>query len=142
ATHTEPGEQPDQGRLMEILTPEGTLLYHSPPLGARSLGGAPFPGEGKQGYSERPSKFPDGTRIRLASRFHMVGNRPVVIRLARNQEPLWGEFRTLVTVLLLGFPAALAVAGFGGYALARRVLSPLETMARRAEKINAERLDE
>jgi heavy metal sensor kinase len=142
ATHTEPGEESDQGRLMEILTPEGSVLYHSRPLGGRSLGGAPFPGEGKQGYSQRPSKFPDGTRIRLASRFHMVGNRPVVIRLARNEEPLWGEFRTLVTVLLLGFPVALAVAGLGGYALARRVLAPLETMARRAERINAERLGE
>src|SRR5262249_55322026 len=44
--HTEPGEEPDQGRLMEILSPEGGLLYHSRPLGMRSLGGAPFPGEG------------------------------------------------------------------------------------------------
>jgi heavy metal sensor kinase len=43
---------------------------------------------------------------------------------------------------LLGFPIALVVAGLGGYALARRVLSPLQTMARRAERISAERLGE
>src|SRR5215469_6957443 len=72
--HTEPGEEPDQGKLMEILSPEGRLLYHSRPLGLRSLGGVPFPGEGQQGYSERSSRFADGTRIRLASRYHMVGN--------------------------------------------------------------------
>jgi heavy metal sensor kinase len=138
--HTEPGEEPDQGKLMEILSPEGGLLYHSRPLGQRSLGGVPFPGEGRQGYSERSSRFPDGTRIRLASRYHMVGNRPVIIRIARSAEPLWSEFRMLVTVLLLGFPIALGVAGVGGYILAVRVLSPLETMARRAERINAESL--
>ncbi len=142
AAHTDPGEEPDQGRLMEIVTPEGRLLYHSRLLGARTLGTAPFPGEGKDGYSERSSKLPDGAPIRIASRFHMVGTRPVVIRLARSEQPLWGEFRNLVTVLLLGFPIALAVAGLGGYALARRVLSPLQTMARRAERINAERLSE
>jgi heavy metal sensor kinase len=142
AAHTDPGEEPDQGRLLEIVTREGSLLYHSRPLDSRALGAAPFPGEGKGGYSERSSHFPDGTRIRLASRFHMVGNRPVVIRLARSAEPLWAQFRNLLTVLLLGFPIALAVAGLGGYALTRRVLSPLQTMARRAERINAERLGE
>ena len=142
AAHTDPGEEPDQGRLMEILTPEGSLLYHSRPLGVRTLGAAPFPGEGKDGYSERSSTFPDGTPIRIASRFHMVGNRPVIIRIARNEQPLWREFRDLVSVLLLGLPLALAVAGLGGYALARRVLGPLQTMARRAERINAEHLSE
>jgi heavy metal sensor kinase len=141
-THTEPGEEPDQGRLMEILSPEGNVLYHSRPLGKRSLGGVPFPGEGKDGYSERSANFPDGTRIRLASRYHMVGSRPVVIRIARSEEQLWGEFQRLVTVLLLGFPVALAVAGLGGYGLAVRALAPIETMARRAEKINAENLSD
>src|SRR5258708_8140394 len=72
----------------------------------------------------------------------MVGNRPVVIRLARNADPLWAEFRNLLAVLLLGFPIALVISGLGGYALARRVLSPLQTMARRAERITAERLGE
>jgi tetratricopeptide (TPR) repeat protein len=141
-THTEPGEEPDQGRLVEILSPEGNVLYHSRPLGKRSLGGVPFPGEGKDGYSERSANFLDGTRIRLASRYHMVGTRPVVIRIARSEEPLWGEFQRLVTVLLLGFPVALAVAGLGGFGLAVRALAPLETMARRAEKINAENLSD
>jgi heavy metal sensor kinase len=139
-THTEPGEEPDQGRLLEILTPQGGLLYHSTPLGARSLGGAPFPSEGKQGYSERSATFTDGSRIRLASRYHMVGDRPVVIRLARSEEPLWGEFWHLLTVLLVGLPVALGIAGLGGYGLAVRALLPLENMARRAEKINAENL--
>jgi heavy metal sensor kinase len=72
----------------------------------------------------------------------MVGNRPVVIRIARSEEPLWSEFQRLVTVLVLGFPVALAIAGLGGYGLAVRVLAPLETMARRAEKISAENLSD
>jgi len=43
---------------------------------------------------------------------------------------------------LLGLPVALAVAGFGGYRLARRALAPLDSMACRAEQITAERLGE
>jgi heavy metal sensor kinase len=140
--HTEPGEEPEQGRLMEILSPEGALLYRSRPLGQRSLGAPPLPGEGKRGYSERSASLQDGTRIRLASRYHMADDRPVIIRIARSEEPLWEEFRRLVTILLLGFPIALAIAGLGGYGLAVRALAPLETMARRAERIKAENLSD
>jgi signal transduction histidine kinase len=42
--------------------------------------------------------------------------------------------------LLAGLPLALGLAGAGGYFLARRALSPMERMARRAREINAERL--
>jgi len=43
---------------------------------------------------------------------------------------------------LLGAPIVLALAGLGGYALARRALAPLEEMAYRAEQITSERLHE
>src|SRR6266849_220349 len=48
----------------------------------------------------------------------------------------------MLSVMLLGVPMALAVAGLGGYALARRVLKPLDTMARRAAQITADRLND
>ncbi len=132
----------EQERFMEVRDLSGALLYRNRRLGNWMLGGAPAAGEGKDGYSERSARLPDGTRIRLVSRLHTVGTRPTLIRLAHTEEPLWHEFRELLSVLLLGLPVALAVAGFGGYALARRTLAPLDSMARRAEQITAERLTE
>jgi heavy metal sensor kinase len=48
----------------------------------------------------------------------------------------------LMLVLLLGLPLAVAVAGLGGYMLARRALAPVNRMAEQARMINAERLGE
>ncbi len=42
--------------------------------------------------------------------------------------------------MLFGFPIAIAVAGLGGYVLARRALMPIERMTERARHITAERL--
>ena len=120
----------------------GDLMYRSPRLDGHALGGAPEPGEGREGYSQRSTRLPNGERVRVASRVHYIGSRPVLIRLARSEQPLWYEFAQLVTVLLLGIPAALGIAGVLGYGLARRTLVPLASMARRAEQITAERLSE
>ena len=48
-----------------------------------------------------------------------------------------GEFGE---VLLLGFPIAVLLAGFGGYALARKALAPIDSMANQAKTISTERL--
>jgi len=45
-------------------------------------------------------------------------------------------------ILLLGLPLAAAIAGFGGYTLARRALAPVDHMAEQARLITAERLKE
>jgi heavy metal sensor kinase len=129
-------------RLMEVRSPDGVLLYRNERLGNYALGGPAAPGEGQGGYSERSGRLPDGSRIRIVSRLHTVGGRPVLIRLADREDVLWHEFGEMLSVLLAGLPVALAIAGGGGYALARRALEPLDSMARRAEQITAERLGE
>jgi len=53
---------------------------------------------------------------------------------------LWRELGEFGEVLLLGFPIALLLAGVGGYALARKALAPIDSMATQAKKISAERL--
>jgi len=127
---------------IEVLSPAGRILYRNEKLGNLQLGAAPFHGEGVSGYSERSSRLPDGTPIRLASRSHQVGNQPVLIRIARSEEPLRRQFREVLSVLILGLPIALALAGLAGYGFARRILAPLGAMAKRAEQITAERLHE
>jgi len=98
-------EDPDapDDRYLEIRSPDGSVLYRNDRLGARSLDGSPQPGEGKNGYSERSMRLQNGPRLRIASRLHTLGTRPVLIRLGHTEEPLWREFKELLTVLLLGF---------------------------------------
>jgi heavy metal sensor kinase len=130
-------ELPGPRDYIDIRSLDGRVLFRNEPLE-----GPITPAEGKDGYSERSSRLRDGTRVRLASRRHEMGNHTVLIRLALSEEPLWRNFLGLLSVLVLGLPLALLVAGLGGYALARRALSPLGVMARRAEQITAERLSD
>src|SRR6266403_3774156 len=122
-------------QYIDIRSLDGTVLYKT-----ELLGGAIQPEEGINDYSQRSAQLNDGMRVRLASRRHTMGDRTVLIRLALSEEPLWHSFREMLSMMLVSMPMALAVAGFGGYALARRALKPLDTMARRAEKITADRL--
>jgi heavy metal sensor kinase len=116
--HDEDDDAAVGGRWLEVLRPDGTLLY------------------------ERPSKIPADARVRRLSASYTVDGLPVVIQVARSEEPLDRELRTLLLVMGAAFPLAIAIAGMGGYVLARRALAPLGRMADRARTITAERLGE
>jgi heavy metal sensor kinase len=137
-------QDPDapQPRYLEIFSQDGNLLYRNDRLGDQALGGAPVPGEGKNGYSQHSMRLQNGQRLRVANRLHEMGSRSVVIRVGHSEEPLWHELRELLSGLFLGLPIALLLAGLGGYVLARRALAPIGRITRRAEQITAERLDE
>ncbi len=66
----------------------------------------------------------------------------VVIQVGRYEQPMKDQLRDLAVMLVLGLPVAVAVAGIGGYILARRALAPIERMTAHARTITAERLDE
>jgi heavy metal sensor kinase len=131
-----------QERLLEILSPDGEVLYRNDRLGNRALGARPFSEEGVGGYSERSLRMSDGTRVRLVSRRHNLDGHPVLIRLAYSEEPIWQHLEGMVLVFLLALPVALALAGIAGYTLAQRALAPVEDMALKAERITSERLHE
>ena len=120
--------------------PDGAVLYRNERLGTRRLGGDPFPSEGDAGYFERSFTLADGTRVRLVSRLHSLDGRPLLIRLAHSEEPYWLRIKELFAASLVVLPLILAIAGVAGYALARRALTPLEQMAKRAQKITPENL--
>jgi heavy metal sensor kinase len=140
--HNHPESKRVQDRLLEVLSQDGGVLYRNDRLGDHSLGGAPFPGEGERGYSERSYRMDDGSRVRLVSRRHVEDGHVMLIRLAYSEEPVWQHLEVLVLVSLGCLPVALALAGFAGYGLARRALAPVEAMARQAEQITSERLSE
>lgn len=140
--HNHPESKDVIDRFLEVLSPDGAVLYRNDRIGQRRLGGAPFAGEGVGGYSVRSERLADGTRVRMVSRLHSLDGRPLLIRLAHSEEPLWSRIDELSIASLFALPLVLALAGFAGYALVRRALGPIEQMARRAQQITPQRLHE
>jgi heavy metal sensor kinase len=69
-----------------------------------------------------------------------VGGRAVVLRVSRPEAPVQAELREVLAVLLFGLPLVVALAGVGGYVLARRALRPIDDLAADARRISADRL--
>jgi len=139
--HNHPESKDVIERFLEVRSPDGNVLLRNERLANRPLGGMPFPGEGIGGYSERSVRLSDGTRVRLVSRVHTLDGRPLLLRLAHSEEPLYSTLKDLFLASLLVLPLVLAIAGLAGYGLARRALSPIERMARQAQEITPEKLD-
>src|SRR5216684_8498407 len=119
-------------RFVEVWSPNGILLYRSPTLRGRTLGGPPPPNpEGTAEPSPSTVRLADGTRVRMAASIPSVDGRRVFLRVAHSEQGLWQEMEEIVSVLLLVLPPALVLAGLSGFALARK-----------AERISAERLNE
>jgi heavy metal sensor kinase len=132
--------EPRIGHFIEVWSPQGSLLYRSAALQDQTLGGPPGPDEGLHDPSPSTMRLPNGTRVRLASSVYHIEDQRAVLRVAYSEEGLWRELGEFGEVLLLGFPIALLLAGVGGYALARKALTPIDSMATQAKKISAERL--
>jgi len=128
--------------LLEVRSPAGDVLYRNERLGDRSLGGAPFSGEGVGGYSVRSAHLADGTRLRMASRSHSLDGHVLIIRLAYSEEAVWSRVKELAVASALALPIVLAIAAFVGYWLARRALEPVERMTRQAAQITPGQLHE
>jgi heavy metal sensor kinase len=131
-----------QERLLEILGPDGSILYRNERLGDRTIGGAPFVGEGEHGYSGRAARMSDGSRVILISRKYDLEGRTVLIRIGYSQDLIWNQLKETLLVLFLASPLVLAGTAYAGYKMLDRTLDPVSKMARRAEQINSERLNE
>jgi heavy metal sensor kinase len=133
-------DETDSHRFVEILSPEGKVLYRSPQLNGHELGGPPSPGEAARDAAPVSERLSNGLRVRLASGAHHLNNHIVILRVAHNEEPMWRELREFATVLLIGLPLGVLLAGLGGYALARKALAPIDAMTRETQKISADDL--
>jgi heavy metal sensor kinase len=140
--HNHPESKSVQERFLEVVTPDGALLYRNDRLGDRSLGGKPFAGEGQGGYSPRSASLSDGTSVFLISRLHVLDGHPLIIRSAYSQEPIWDTIQQTMTMQLLCLVVVLGAATVAGYLFLKRALAPLEKMAIRAQQISAQRLHE
>jgi heavy metal sensor kinase len=140
--HSHPQSRLLLDRYMEVLTPNGQVLFRNDRLHEMELGGAPVPHEGEVGYTSNRIRLTDGTPVLALSHVHTLLGKPLLIRLGYSTEPLKRRLWEFVEFLLLAMPIALIAAGFAGYRVAGKALNPLEQMARQTEQITALRLDE
>jgi heavy metal sensor kinase len=140
--HNHPASREVLERYLEVRSADGAVLYRNERLAGQALGGNPIHGEGEGGYSARSARLADGTQIRMVSRHHTLEGHPLLLRLAYSEEPIFARIEEMGIASLLAVPIILALAGLGGYMLAKRALTPLSEMAFRAEQITSERLGE
>jgi heavy metal sensor kinase len=137
------GEELDRGYLLEVWSRDGKLLYRSELLHGQALGQVPAGSAGSGRRSPHSLRLSSGTRLRLTSRLHHLGNgNAVVVRLAISEEHVWHEFWEMVTVLGIGLPVTVLLVALTGYLVAARALKPVDAMAQRAAQITAEQLNE
>jgi heavy metal sensor kinase len=130
----------EAGLWLQVWSPGGALLYANglaqrvPLSASRDLA--------MRSEDRITSLSAFGTSFRVLSRHGRISTQPVVIQVARSETPVRQERRQLALMLVLGLPLGIAIAGFGGYSLARLALAPVNRMAERARLINAERLSD
>ena len=138
--HSRPGSRLLLDRLMEVLDPNGAVLFRNEKLNGLALGGPPLPQEASVSHFASRMRLADGTHVLVVSHFHPVQGKRVLIRLAYSTEPLRRRVIELLVVLMLVLPLALIAAGFAGYRVAGKALNPLAAMADLTEQITATRL--
>jgi heavy metal sensor kinase len=138
--HPESRKVPE--RLLEVRALDGTLLYRNDRLANLTLGGAPLPGEGIGGFSQRSGALSNGMPVVMVSRQHSVDGHPLLIRLAQSEEPVWRALDQFLIAAALMFPVMIAVAAAAGIRMSRSIIAPVRAMAGLAERITSSRLHE
>ena len=84
---------------------------------------------------------PNGAHLRVLQRDIEVDGQRVIARAALSEDQAERDLRTLLGVMAIGLPLAIALSGLGGYLLAGHALRPISRMIFEARSIHAERLD-
>jgi heavy metal sensor kinase len=128
----------DERRVYQVWSSGGEEIHRS---GARSaLPPAALASLGTRYRYETLSA--GGERWRALSGPITIGGHSVVLRVSRSEERLLAQLWEIVVVLVLGLPLVVALAGVGGYLLARRALQPIDHLATAARRITADHLHE
>lgn len=128
-------------RWLDVWGLDGSLLYREGP--AEPLLPPPDSSDrAVRGARVRTVELGAGPPLRVRSDTYPIGGSPVLIRVARSEAGVRHELEELLVGMGLGLPAAVLLAGLGGFFLAGRALKPVGQMAARAETITAERLGE
>lgn len=128
----------DEDRGSDVWLASGEPVY-------RSGASAALPPVALAATSAQPryeSVVANGHRWRTLTGTSLVGGRSVVLRVSRSEDRVRKQLWEVLIVLVFGLPLVVALAGVGGYVLARRALTPIDHLASEARRITAERLHE
>ena len=138
--HSHPRSRLLLDRFMEVVDPQGNGLFRNLKLNGFSLGGAPLPQEAAVSHFAEHFRLPDGTHVLAVSHFHPVEGKRVLIRIAYSTEHLRVRVLEMLAVLMFVLPMALVAAGYAGYRVAGKALTPIAAMAALTEQITASQL--
>lgn len=128
----------DEARIYQVWSSSGEQLHRS---GAAASLPPVTPPSISTSY-QYATVFADGDRWRTLTAPVTIGGQIAVFRVSRSEERVRRQLWEILVVLVLGLPLVVALAGVGGYALARRALAPIDHLASAARRITAERLHE
>jgi len=128
-------------RWVEVYGLDGRALYfRGLPSRPEIRASLHRPGDESSGY--RTVRTPAGAYTRVLTSDRRLGGVPVWVRVARSEDDLRSELRTLILVFAVLGPLAVCGAAFAGYVISGRALAPLSRMAERARTISVDRLSE
>ena len=128
----------DEARVYEVWSATGEQIHRSgaatalPPL-------APAATSSSYRYE---TVVANGERWRTLAAPVTIDGHAVLLRVSRSEERVREELSEVLMVLIFGLPLVVALAGIGGYLLARRALAPIDHLASEAQRITADRLHE
>jgi heavy metal sensor kinase len=121
----------------EVWSPAGQPLFRSAPaLDLPAISADP------RSTRQYESIVANGRSWRTLVGAVRIGDRNVVLRVSRAEERPREQLHEVLVVLIFGLPLVVALAGIGGYLLARHALSPIDQLATAARRITAARLHE
>jgi heavy metal sensor kinase len=132
----DPDNDSDRGR--DVWSATGEQIY-------RSTGSMALPPVAPATVTTVPhyeSIVAGGHRWRSLIGTSSVAGHTVMLRVSRSEDRLRTQLWEVLVVLVLGLPVVVALAGVGGYVLARRALTPIDQLASEARRITADRLHE
>lgn len=125
----------------ELWDDRGNLVCRLWPLAESRLEQLPFaPATGRETISVF-SVAPDLRLRALSVPFQVSGKpQPWMLRVMRIHEPVADALSALLLIITIALPTVVALLVFGGYALTRRWLKPLDDIVKQANQITADDL--
>lgn len=136
----DPGYDGGEQRWVEAFAPSGERLYTRGVARERAIRVSLPEPRRAIGFSQM--RTPAGAHVRLLTEARQIGDVPVILRVARSEDEIRDEWRSLLVIFVLTIPLAMVAAGGVGHLLAGRALAPMARMAERARTITADRLHE
>jgi len=132
-------EDEHESLQVEVWSLDGELRFRS--ASTQKIAAMPPPPAGAQQRMASVT-WGDDHGARFLESAYPVGGTEMIVRVIRSEDRYRQTLEQLALIEFLGLPIGIAIAGFGGYTLARRALAPVAQMTDKARSITADRLHE